>query len=299
MITVGITTHNRPAALRRCVASLHLLGASIAEIVVADDHSNPPVSLDDLQPAAGPIPVRIIASAGYIHGRNRIVDGARTPFVLLLDDDAVLLSAEAVEAATLVLEADATVGGVAFAQANADGSPWSAGMQPGRSSVACVVPTFIGFAHLLRRDVFLRLGGYRERLVFYGEEKDYCLRLLDGGWRVVYLPDALVGHLPDPSGRNQSRYVRHAIRNDCLTSLYTEPLAMVLAGFPVRLWRYTRMAKGVTGGDPGGLRWILGEVATALPDALRHRKPVSWATVRTWRRLTRQPDPYTPAGRAA
>lgn len=299
MITVGITTRNRPAALRRCLDSLGVLSSSIAEIVIADDHSDPPVRADAWQAAAGQVPLRTFTSEGYIHGRNQIVEGARTPFVLLLDDDTVQLSADAVEAALLVIGADRTVGSVAFAQANADGSRWPAGMQPARSSVPCVVPTFIGFAHLLRRDVFLSLGGYRERLVFYGEEKDFCLRLLEAGGRVVYLPDALVAHVPDPSGRDHSRYVRHAIRNDCLTSLYCEPLPMVLAGFPVRLWRYTRMAKGVTGGDPGGLRWIIGEVVAAIPDARRHRRAVSWATVRRWRGLVRRPEPYCSPGAAA
>jgi hypothetical protein len=41
------------------------------------------------------------------------------------------------------------------------------------------VASFIGFAHLVRRDVFLALGGYREDFVYLGEEKEFCLRLLD------------------------------------------------------------------------------------------------------------------------
>ena len=101
---------------------------------------------------------------------------------------------------------------------------------------------FIGFAHLLRRDAFLRLGGYRESLVFYGEEKDFCVRALEAGQRVVYLPDAVVGHVPDPGGRSATRYVRFVIRNDCLYSLYNEPWPLVAVGLPVRLWRYRRMA---------------------------------------------------------
>ena len=72
--------------------------------------------------------------------------------------------------------------------------------------------------------MFLALGGYRESFVFYGEEKEYCLRLLDRGYRVVYLPDALVVHAQDAGGRTPQRYLRYVTRNDCLNALYNEPL---------------------------------------------------------------------------
>ena len=163
---------------------------------------------------------------------------AATAYVLLLDDDAVVFSAGAVERAIAVLDRDANVTAIAFAQGEADGSPWPERMQPGRGREPAYVPAFIGFAHLLRRDAFLRLGGYRESLVFYGEEKDFCVRALEAGQRVVYLPDAVVGHVPDPGGRSATRYVRFVIRNDCLYSLYNEPWPLVAVGLPIRLWRY-------------------------------------------------------------
>ena len=63
---------------------------------------------------------------------------------------------------------------------------------------------------------FPEIGGYRESFGFYGEEKDLCLRLLDAGYVTVYLPEALVAHVPDDSGRSQQRYLRFVSRNDCL-----------------------------------------------------------------------------------
>lgn len=290
-ITIGITTRNRPESLQRCLASLRHV-RDVEAVLVFDDASDPAVAAHQ---SLGSTPVRVIrdlAGVGYIAGRNRLVAEARTPYVLLLDDDAVVLSGEGIAQACAVLEADPRIGGVAFAQAEADGRPWPARMQPGRSDVPSVVPSFIGFAHLLRRDLFLSLGGYRERLMFYGEEKDYCVRLMDAGYRVVFLPDALVAHIVDPAGRSQSRYVRFVIRNDLLTSFHTEPLALAIAGVPVRLWRYTRMARSVPGGDRGGLWWIVSDVWRAWPDIRRTRKPVAWATIREWRRLARTSVPY-------
>ena len=290
-ITVGITTRNRPESLRRCLASLRHV-REVDAVLVFDDASDPPVAA---APAVGATAVRVIRDddgVGYIAGRNRLVAEARTPYVLLLDDDAAVLAGDAIERACAVLDADPRVGGVAFAQAEADGRPWPRDMQAGRSDGPAVVPSFIGFAHLLRRDVFLSLGGYRERLAFYGEEKDYCVRMMDAGYRVVFLPDALIAHIVDPAGRSQSRYVRYVIRNDLFTSFRTEPLMLAIAGAPVRLWRYTRMARSVPGGDSGGLSWILSEVWRAWPEIRRTRQPVAWATIREWRRLARHSVPY-------
>ena len=249
------------------------------------------VSIVERPDALSSAAIRDDGQLGHIGGRNRMVREAATPYVLLLDDDAVVFSAAAIESGIKVLESDAAVAAVAFAQAEQDGSPWPEAMQPGRGERPARVSAYIGFAHLLRRDAFVHLGGYRENLVFYGEEKDYCIRVLAAGMRVVYLPGALVGHLPDPAGRSATRYVRFVIRNDCLYSLYNEPWPMVAVSLPLRFWRYRRM-KAQTGAESGGVRWILGELRRELPDVWRHRRPVSWATVREWRRLARTVVPY-------
>ena len=298
-ISIGITTRDRSASLGRCLASIAAVLGDGHDVMVFDDASEVPAA-EQMARAALALPVRYIRDErrpGYIVGRNQMVAQARHPFVLLLDDDTVVLDAGALAAAADVLEADATVAAIAFAQAEADGRPWPERMQPGRGHAPCYVPSYIGFAHLLRRDLFLALGGYRERFVFYGEEKDFCLRLLAAGHRVVYLPGARIAHVPDPGGRVHSRYVRYVIRNDFLQSLYNEPWTMVAGAIPVRLRRYRRMAAGIDGGDAGGLTWILGEVARALPAVWRERRAVSWSTIRQWRRMNRGPQPYV-SGRA-
>ncbi len=91
-------------------------------------------------------------------------------------------------------------------------------------------------------------------------------------------------------GRSATRYVRFVIRNDCLYSLYNEPWPLVAVSLPIRLWRYRRMAG--RDAEPGGLRWILGELRRSLPDVRRERRAVSWATIREWRRLARTATPY-------
>jgi len=295
-LTIGITTRNRPEALTACLESLTCLRRLDPEILVFDDGSEPPAT------APAGIAVRFIRDAGapgYIVGRNRLVHEARSDLVLLLDDDTRLLSEDAVVNAIGVMLADARIGAVAFAQAERDGQPWPAAMQPSRAGFRCLIPSFIGFAHLLRRDTFLALGGYRESFVYYGEEKDYCLRLIDEGYRTVYLPDALVVHAPDAAGRSRQRYLRFVSRNDCLNAFYNDPLPRVLWSLPVRFLLYFRMRHVWRIDDPWGWAWIARDVTRVARTAGFRRKPVTRATLKTWRLLRTNPERYLPPGTRA
>jgi GT2 family glycosyltransferase len=198
-----------------------------------------------------------------------------------------------------VLADDRTVAAVAFAQAEADGSPWPAAMQPSPAGGVRRVRSFIGFAHLLRRDVFLALGGYRELLEFGGEEKEYCLRLLEAGYSVVYRSDALVSHVPDRAGRNAQRYLRHVTRNDCLLSLLDDPIARAAWRVPARFALYFKMRRAWRIRDTNGPFWIAGQLVRMAPAVRRLRRPVSRRTLRRWRELGADGEPYDPPGAAS
>jgi GT2 family glycosyltransferase len=290
-LTVGITTRNRPDALRRCLASIALIDDLVTEVIIVDDASDQPID-----PVLQQVPesiaekTRIIEMPrrpGYIVGRNRMMRLAANEIVLMLDDDAYLIDAEAVTRACEVLRRHPDVAAVACAMADAGGSPWPAAMQPSPVDYRCYVPSYIGFAALLRRSVFVKLGGYNESFHYNGEEKDYCLRLLDAGYDVVYLPDARVAHVPDPASRSASKYLRYVIRNDCLNALYNEPLPMAVITVPIRLARYPVMRRHAGVDDPGGLRWIVGQLIAAVPAIWRDRRSMRWSSIRRWRHLRR------------
>jgi GT2 family glycosyltransferase len=295
-ISIGITTRNRPASLAACLQSIARVLGPAHDVMVFDDESDVPVS-EQLDGVEGLPPVRILRDGtrrNYIVGRNQLVQQAQHDVVLLLDDDTRLLESAGLGRAVVVLACDPQVGAVAFAQAEPDGRPWPEDMQPGRGQAPCRVTAFIGFAHLVRRSTFLAVGGYQEHLVFHGEEKEYCLRLLAAGYAVVYLPGALIAHVSDPSGRDVRRYVRHVIRNDCLCAFYNDPWPLAAAGLPVRFLRYRRMASGIPGGDPGGFRWLLRELWESRQSVRAARRPLMWAQVREWRRLKRCPPYVSP-----
>jgi len=128
LITIGITTRNRPESLQRCLQSLTLLNDVIGEVIVVDDTSDPPIG-QSLGPVPGALAAKLriveqLKHEGYIVARNTVVRQARFEHVFLLDDDAFVIDADAVRRALALMTQNASVGAVACAQAEADGSPW-------------------------------------------------------------------------------------------------------------------------------------------------------------------------------
>jgi GT2 family glycosyltransferase len=239
--------------------------------------------------------IRNERSVNLAAARNRIARETATPWVLNLDDDAFIVSPDAVRAAVAVLEGDLAIAAVAFSQGDETGRAFPPEAQGVAADEPCYVPSFVGFAHLLRREAFVAAGGFRERLGINGEEKELCLRLLDAGYRVVYLPDAVIGHVADAGGRDRRRYLHQTVRNTTLGALYGEPFPLVLGGAALRLWRYFPMRKGWKIHDPGGFGAVVRGLAHELPAVLHERRPVRWATWTRWRRMTQSPpEPYVP-----
>ncbi len=296
-VSIGIASRNRPESLARCIASVERLGDLVDEVIVVDDGSD--VALEPQVraelPAAMQTRLRVIRfepGRGLAAARSEAVRAARTPWVLNLDDDAVVLARAPVEAAIATLTADPTLFAVAFAQARADGTSWPAGAQPAPVDFACRIAAFIGFAHLVRREAFLALGGFRTQLNINGEERELCLRALDAGYGVVYLPEARIAHLADPAGRDTRRYLHLTVRNGVLASIYDDPFPLMCLRVAYRLYSYFPMRRAWRVDDPGGWWAILRWLRTDLREARRLRRPVRWATIRRWRALARMAPPY-------
>jgi N-acetylglucosaminyl-diphospho-decaprenol L-rhamnosyltransferase len=80
-----------------------------------------------------------------------------------------------------------------------------------------VVDQVIGAFFFVRRELFLRLGGFDPRFFIYFEEVDFALRARQRGWRSFFLKDATVVHTRNVSS-NQVRGMRlyHSLRSRLL-----------------------------------------------------------------------------------
>lgn len=72
----------------------------------------------------------------------------------------------------------------------------------------------MGFAMLLRREPWDRVGGFDEQFFMFSEETDLCRRLWDAGWEVWYAPEAEFTHVYAAShgGRMFDENVRGHVR---------------------------------------------------------------------------------------
>lgn len=280
--TVVITTKNRIEDLRKAVASA-LAQSAAPEVIVVDDGSTDGTS----EAMAREFPeVRVHRedqSLGYIAQRNRGARMAKSPIVFSIDDDAVFSSARVVEH-TLREFDHPQVGAVAIPFIDVNRSPEIKQRAPTVAEVF-VGYSFIGTAHALRRELFLKLGGYRELLIHQGEEEDYCTRMLDAGF-VTRLGTADPIHHFESPRRSWARMDYYGSRNKILYSWWNVPfpyfsahLAMTTAKtltYCLQPGRFATRLRGVLAGWSLGMSGRLG------------RHPVSQAAYRLSRALKRR-----------
>jgi GT2 family glycosyltransferase len=64
-----------------------------------------------------------------------------------------------------------------------------------RDDETCDVDWVVGAAMLVRREAYLQVGGFDEQSFFmYSEEIDWCRRIKQAGWRVIYHPQSVIIH---------------------------------------------------------------------------------------------------------
>lgn len=65
------------------------------------------------------------------------------------------------------------------------------------------VPALSGAGMLFRREVFETIGGLDETFFMYGEDLDFCKRIVDKGWKTVFVHDAEIVHLGGQSSKKR------------------------------------------------------------------------------------------------
>ncbi len=227
-ISVVVATHDRPAALERCLTALSWQTAPGIEVVVVNDAS---------ARSAAVVEAVTRADDASRHGpRTRVVAGAgRGPAA------ARNLGAAAARGAIVCFTDDDCVPGPRWAQdlaAGCDGGAAAAGTtvadpRAGRAAAASQLIThalqlasldratgLLGFAptcNLACGADVLRAVAFEESFpLAAGEDRDWCSRLAAAGIELRYVPDAIVEHRPrlGPGGlvRQGLRYGSGAVR---------------------------------------------------------------------------------------
>ncbi len=219
-ISVIIASWNTRELLRRCLASLVSLPSPTSEIIVVDNGSSDGTAA--LVAADFPW-VRLIANEenrGFAAACNQGIEVASGRYLLLLNSDTVA-APDALAELVKFMGAHPEAGACGPQLRNMDGTLQPSGRAfptTGQTIVALLpmpgslrraladpverrdygwedeVDEVSGAALCLRRGALEQVGRLDEDFIFLGEDVDICWRLRQAGWKVFYVPQAVVTH---------------------------------------------------------------------------------------------------------
>lgn len=333
LVSVVVVVYESGPTLADCLAALRAQTYGDYEVILVDNASSDRTA----QPAArADRAIRLIENAhnlGFAAAVNQAARAARGRWFALLNPDAFAEPdwLERLVAATqanpgvscftsrqLMAEDPTKLDGLGDVMALA-GFPFRGGythpnpggLEPGWVFSAC------GGAMLVARELFLRVGGFDERLFCYCEDVDLGYRLRLIGEPTLLVPDAIVRHVGSASsgGRRSDFAVFHGTRNRFWVFVKDTPPVLFWLTLPLHvLATLVLFARHATRGEvvtpirglAAGIRHI-GVALEARREAQATRTVGSWAIARamTWnpfdlllRRSFIQPKRPTPSGGA-
>jgi GT2 family glycosyltransferase len=219
LVSIIVPTRDAPALLRQCVESvLAKTTYPSFELIVVDNQSADPEALAYLAELAPRSAVRVLRydrPFNYSAINNFAVRQAKGDMLCLLNNDTEVISLDWLEEMAGHLLQD-KVGAVGARLLYTDGRVQHGGVTVGPGGCADHLHAELprghpGYCHraviaqelsavtaacvLTWKDLYERMGGLNERaLPVAFNDVDYCLRLQDAGYRVIYTPHAELYH---------------------------------------------------------------------------------------------------------
>ncbi len=225
VLSITIVNFNKGSFLLACLDSLYKTAGDISlEVIVVDNNSSD--GTGEILPTLYP-GVRLIlnsANLGFARATNQALALARGSFILLLNPDTVVMEG-ALQTLVDFLKANPGVGAVGPQMVGPDGAiQLSCRRFPGYSTALFghyslltrwfprnrfsrryllsdwdhaetrEVDWISGACLMTRREVLERVGFLDEQFFLFNEDVDWCKRVREAGWKVVYLPAARVVH---------------------------------------------------------------------------------------------------------
>ncbi len=216
-----IITYNRPAdmlELARNISALDKAADLLEEVIIVNNASVHSYSaVREFIRKTPEIPFKFIDShenLGVARGRNFALQQGRAPFVIMLDDDAVLQNHDALS--NLIVEFSKPAQGrpvaiISFKVLYFDTMQMQVNAFPHkdfktyRDKDFFLTYYYAGGAHAIRREVFDRTGNYPIDFFYGMEEYDLSYRILDHGFAIAYSDKVVMLHKESPLGRNTKK----------------------------------------------------------------------------------------------
>jgi len=242
-ISIILVNYNGCEFLVECLDSIYRVINSDCEVIIIDNSSTD----DSIEIVRDRFPsVRLICSKvnlGFGKASNLAVDRVQCKYILFLNTDTIL--AENIpQILSDYLQQHQDIGVIGSRITFEDGSyQLSAGKLPNLAielwdkirygldrrwhqlfsgiydrqySKVQEVGWVTGACLMIRRDLFVRLGGFDESFFMYFEDKDICKRVRDTGFKVVYYPETSLIHLLGGSSQGIKKSINTYYRNSQL-----------------------------------------------------------------------------------
>jgi GT2 family glycosyltransferase len=199
-LTAIVVAYDSAETLPACLGALAREGAPV---IVVDNASRDGSA--ELAERLGAKVIRNPRNEGYGRANNRGVEAAATDLALIVNPDLVVepgAVGELLEAAARYPDAGILAprivepSGRFFFQPRSLLSPYLDN-PAGRRDLPegdCCAPFLSGACLLVRRDLFLALGGFDENIFLFYEDDDLCRRIADAGHALVHVHAAVARH---------------------------------------------------------------------------------------------------------
>lgn len=225
-LAIIIINWNGGELLRRAVASVLAAPPSVPYEMIVVDNASTDDSIGWLR-TCGIEQLRLIENtenAGFGRANNQAFAASDAPLLFLLNSDAEVY-AGAIDTLIATVESDARIGACAPRLVNPDGSLQPSVFRNPMNPLEMLAVAFrlyrllprrlrgewlLGFhwdhthrrqanmvsgaAIMARREMIDAVGGFDERFHMYGEDTEWCLRIVRGGWWLLFEPAATVLH---------------------------------------------------------------------------------------------------------
>lgn len=211
LVSVVTVTYNSERTIRRMISSLvTYLGSRVGEILIIDNNSVD-ATVDILRRLESETPqVKVIqmkTNLGYNRAANEGAKMCKHAIILFINPDTWVTDASLAECCNWLVDARR----IACCYPSVE----SKSRRPSSHATRVVVPFLIYYLErndnavtggarvtelpvgpclFFKREVFLGIGGYDERVFMYGEEEELFLKLSNQGLVCVYEPKAVVFH---------------------------------------------------------------------------------------------------------
>jgi GT2 family glycosyltransferase len=277
-VCIGITTKNRGEILQKAIKSALEQSYADKKVLVFDDGST---DLTRDLPRKYPEVewIRADKSIGLLAARNQMMRECGADLYVSLDDDAWFLKGDEIAVAVDHMKKYPKTAAISFDVLQNDTKRF---LEVERAP-EIETNVFIGCGHMLRLKAVEEVGYYVPFPLRYGhEEKDLCIRLIDRGYSIFFMPGVHVWHDYTSVERNIREQRYSFIVNDLIFPFRRVPVQYF---FPVMLNNIFRKLRSKQE-DRKLTRKAVGHFFRLIPSQWKFIKRVKPKSYRKYRALS-------------